>query len=261
MALENVRVVLVGPLYGGNVGSVCRVLRNMGLSRLVIAEPQGPLDEQELRMMASHAIDVYENRQEYPSLREAVADCGLVAGASARTGLYRAHADSPRAWAPLLVEAAGRTPVALVFGPEDKGLSNDHLGVCTQIIRIPSSPDYLSLNLSHAVMVCCYELFVASGRSEESVEASPEASSRSRQRMFDIWREAMLDIGFVKEDKADHMMKGLQRILSRGRLTENDVKILMGLARQSQWCGRMLTSLRGKPCSLPGKDGASTEPG
>jgi tRNA/rRNA methyltransferase len=238
--LDNVRIVLVGPLYGGNVGSVCRVIRNMGLSRLVIAEPRRDLDLAELERMASHAFSVYENRREVPTLGEAVADCGLVAATSARLGLYRAHSMTPREAAPKLLAAAAQTPVALVFGPEDSGLTNEHLGLCTQIIQIPSSPSYLSLNLSHAVMVCCYELFTASGQFEPSEEKSPEAAAEARRRMFEMWEQALLEIGFMKSDKAEHMMLGLKRILSRGTLTENDVKILMGMARQTLWCGKQL---------------------
>jgi tRNA/rRNA methyltransferase len=151
-------------------------------------------------------------------------------------GLYRDHAKTPRAWAPRLLEAARQSRVALVFGPEDKGLCNEDLALCTQIVQIPSSERYLSLNLSHAVMVCCYELFVAADRFEASVEKSPEAPSALRERMFSMWEQTLLDIGFMKEEKAEHMMLGLRRILSRGRLTDADVRILMGIARQTQWC-------------------------
>lgn len=232
------RVVLVSPIYGGNVGSVCRAMKNMGLTQLVIAEPRPEFDWAAARPMAVHANDVLENRREFPTLREAVAECGLVAGTTARPGLYRAHAKTARDWAPRLVAAAADRPVALVFGTEDNGLSNEHLALCTQIVQIPSSPDYPSLNLAQAVMVVAYELFVAAGTFEPPRERAAEATSTQRERMFELWRQALLDIGFMEERKANHMMLGLRRILSRGPLTDPDLRILMGIVRQTLWIAR-----------------------
>lgn len=238
MSLDRVRVVLVSPIYGGNVGSVCRAMKNMGLKQLVIAEPRPEFDWAAARPMAVHANDVLENRREFPTLREAVADCGLVAGTTARPGLYRAHAKTARDWAPRLVEAAADRPVALVFGTEDNGLDNDHLALCTQIIQIPSAPEYSSLNLAQAVMVVAYEMFVASGEFIPPRERAAEATSQQRERMFELWRQALLDIGFMEERKANHMMLGLRRILSRGPLTDPDLRILMGIVRQTLWIAR-----------------------
>jgi tRNA/rRNA methyltransferase len=133
------------------------------------------------------------------------------------------------------VEAAREGKVALVFGREDNGLTNEELGLCMHIIRIPSSPAYKSLNVAQAAMVCCYEIFVASGLSEPRTEGSPEASADLRERMCAMWRETILKTGFVEENKADHMMYGLRRIFGRGALTVKDVNILMGVARQALW--------------------------
>ncbi len=237
MGLERIRVVLRSPLYGGNVGAVCRAMANMGLSDLVLAAPR-PLDLDEARMMACHARGLLEARREFATLAEAVADCGLVMGTSARDGLYRQHARTPREWAPRALEAAALGPVALVFGPEDQGLSIDDLALCTQIIQIPTVPEYASLNLAQAVLICVYELFLAADRYEPPQEKSPEAPAALRERMFGLWRDTLLEIGFMKPDKADHMMLGLRRILARGPLTTDDVRILMGMARQASWAAR-----------------------
>lgn len=235
MSLDNIRVVLVRPVYGGNVGSVCRAMMNMGIRDLAIAEPRAGTDWGEARKMAYRADSVLDRRREFATLAEAVADCGLVAGTTARAGLYRQHAKTPRDWAPILLEAAARSRVALVFGPEDHGLNNEDIALCTHLIQIPSSTEYASLNLSHAVIICCYELFCASGMYTPPEEESPEAPSELRERMFELWKEALLSIGFMEEQKAEHMMLGLRRILSRGPLTEIDVRILMGIARQTLW--------------------------
>jgi len=234
MNLDNIRIVLVNPIYSGNVGSVCRAMANMGFSDLAVAVPR-PLNMDEARMMACHATDILENRSESPTLAEAVGDCGVVMGATARPGLYRRHGKTPREWAPKVLEAARTGRVALVFGREDNGLTNEELALCTHIAQIPATPRYKSLNVAQAVMICCYEIFVATGIYEPPQEKSPEAPSELRERMFGMWRETLLQIGFMREDKADHMMLGLRRILARGPLTTDDVRIMMGIAKQAVW--------------------------
>ena len=234
--LANLRVVLVEPLFGGNVGAVCRAMNNNGITDLAIVNPRPETDWAEAEKLACNAKAQLAARREYPTLAEAVADCTVVAGSSARTGFYRDVAVSPRAFAPVALESAGAGHrVALVFGREDKGLFNEEIALCTHVLQIPSSDLYRSLNLAQAVMVCCYELFVASGRFSPSEERAEEASSDLRERMFALWREMMIETGFTHRQKLDHMMMGLRRIFSRGRLTVPDVKILMGLAKQSIW--------------------------
>lgn len=233
--LDSVRVVCARPMFGGNMGSICRAMMNMGLSDLALVHPASTIDEGEVRKMSLKAYSIYENRTETESVREATADCVAVAATSARTGFYRDHAKTMRNWAPELLEATAAGPVALLFGSEDKGLTNDELKRATHIIRIPSTPEYSSINLSQAVLLCAYELYVASEQFEAPEEISPLASIEFRERMFDAWQHTMLATGFCKEDKLEHMMMGLRRILTRGDLTENDVKIMMGLARQSAW--------------------------
>ena len=237
MNLSSIRVVLVGPLYGGNVGSVCRAMTNMGLSDLALVDPR-PLDMNEARMMACHAGHILESMGEFPDLAAAVADCGTVWGTSARMGLYRQHARTPREWAPDILAAVAKGKVALVFGREDNGLSNEELALCTHIIQIPTTEAHKSINLAQAVMICCYELYAAAGLYEPPGEKAPPAPSELRERMFEMWRETLLEIGFMEEDKADHMMMGLRRIFGRGVETLDDVNIMMGVARQSQWANR-----------------------
>lgn len=249
-ALDHIRIVLVEPLYAGNVGSVCRVLMNNGLSDLAVVCPPGGIDLEEARKLACKADGMIDRITFFPTLREAVADCTLVAGTSARTGFYRDHAYVPRTLAPQVLESAAAHRVALVFGREDKGLFNDELALCTHIVNIPSSEQYRSLNLSHAVMVCCHELFLLADSPgyEPPDEISPEADSTLRERMFSAWETMMLETGFCGEEKLSHMMLGLRRIFSRGKLTRNDARILMGLARQSCWvAGELKKAQAGEP--------------
>jgi len=245
--LENIRIVLVDPKYGGNIGAVCRVMMNMGITDLALVAPHDKLDWAEARKLACHAESLLEQRKVFQTLEESVADCTVTAGTSARTGMYRDHAFLPREIAPTVLDSAAHHKAALVFGREDKGLFNEELAVCTHIINIPSSELYRSLNLSHAVMVCCYELFMlASGPSYEPPrERSSEASGALRERLFESWSQMMLETEFCEEEKLGHMMFGLRRIFSRGKLTDNDAKILLGLARQSRWVAKELKKLNG----------------
>ena len=114
----------------------------------------------------------------------------------------------------------------------------EELEQATHLLRIPSHPEYPSLNLSQAAMLCCHELYHASGEYEPPTEETDPADHRQLERMFSCWRESLTDIEFCPEEKMDHMMRGVRRILSRGTLTENDVKILMGIARQTSWAAK-----------------------
>ncbi|MGI6495246.1 MAG: RNA methyltransferase [Kiritimatiellia bacterium] len=242
-----VRIVLVETLYSGNIGSVCRSMANMGLSDLALVSPQAVDGWEEAARLACHATDILETRREFPTLADAIADCTMVAGATARLGLYRQHVRPPREIAPEVWKtAAAGGRVAMVFGREDKGLLNDEIVQCTHLVRIPASADYLSLNLSQAVMVCTYELFMARGDYEQPREKSLPATAAQRAQMMAMWRRLLLLTGFMEEDKADHMMQGFQRIFTRGAVTDDDLRILMGVARQAEWAARA------DPSMLPG---------
>jgi len=235
MNFDNVRIVLVGPLYGGNLGSVCRAMCNMGLSDLAVVTPDKDLDMNEAKKMACHSKHILNGMTIHDDLLSAIKDCTVVAGTSARRGLYRQHAITPREIVPRLTVESDKSKVAIVFGREDNGLTNDELTMCTDILNIPTATQNTSINLSQAVLICCYELFVATDTFEPQEEKSEIATMEMREFMFGLWRKALLKIGFMHEDKADHMMYGLRRILSRGQITEDDIKILMGIARQAEW--------------------------
>ncbi|MBN2684792.1 MAG: RNA methyltransferase [Pontiellaceae bacterium] len=233
--LNNIRIVLVNPLFGGNLGSICRAMNNNGLTDLAVVDPRPDMDMDEARKFSCNARAQLEARRECATLEEAIADCTVVAATSARTGFYRDTSYTPREFAPIALESAKDYKVAIVFGREDKGLFNEELALCSHIIQIPSSELYRSLNLSHAVYLCCYEIFTAAGIFQPSEETAPEAETALRERMFSMWREMMIKTQFVHDQKLDHMMMGLRRIFNRGKLTVPDCKILLGLAKQSMW--------------------------
>lgn len=236
--LDNIRIVLVGTLYSGNVGSVCRAMANMGLSRLTLVAPRILDGWEEGRRLAVHATDLLDARQETATLGEAVADCAAVVGTTARGGLYRATVQPPRVLAPEILRLAAQAPMAIVFGREDQGLHNDEIAQCTHLIRIPVDPRYQSLNLSQAVLIVAYELYSATGTYVSPVEEAVSlATQATKHALMAKWRQAMLDIGFMDEQKADHMMQGFQRIFSRGVRTDPDASIMLGAAHQMSWAG------------------------
>ena len=237
--LDNITVVLVGTLYSGNVGSVCRAMANMGLSKLTLVAPRILDGWEEGRRLAVHATDILDARREVATLDEAVADCAAVVGTTARGGLYRATVQPPRVLAPEILRLAAQAPVAVVFGREDQGLHNNEIARCTHLIRIPVDPRYQSLNLSQALLIVAYELYSATGTYVSPVEEAVSlATQATKHALMAKWRQAMLDIGFMDEQKADHMMQGFQRIFSRGVRTDPDASIMLGAAHQMSWAGR-----------------------
>lgn len=235
MPLTNIRIVLVRPRGGANVGAVARAMKNMGLEDLALVHP-AIVKQFWSKAMAVHADDVLSRARRYAGLADAVADCGLVVGTTCRGGLYRRSADPPRVAAPRILAAARSNRVALVFGPEDHGLSNEDLKLCQQLITIPTSPGYVSLNLAQAVLVCAYECLVAAG--VEATTTPALARAEKVEFMFQRLQAAFLSIGFLHRDNPDHIMFAFRRVLGRAQLEESDVKIGLGLARQIEWFGR-----------------------
>ena len=233
--LDNIRVVLVGTLYTGNVGSSCRAMANMGLHHLRLAAPnlQNSWDEGE--RLAVHATDIMHNREEFATFEEAVADCVAVVGTTAREGLYRQHVKAPRDCAADILAIAETGPVALVFGREDKGLLNEEIAQCTHLIRIPVDEGYTSINLSQAVLITAYEFFTASGRYPPPHEKAPPAPQAQKMQLMKNWAEMLREIGFMKAEQTDHFMQGFHRVFSRGVFTKDDAALMLGVARQAIW--------------------------
>lgn len=237
MPTPSIRIVLVRPQGAANTGSVARVMKNMGLAELVLVRPRFR-GQSAAKTMAVHAGDVLESARTCETLAEAVADCSLVAGTTSRDGAYCPPSLAPRAAAPELLRAAATNNVALVFGPEDHGLSNKDLQLCQMQIRIPSHHAYTSLNLAQAVAICAYEVFVAQRNGKPGREVPALATSADTELMYERLQEAFLSIGFLLRDNPDHIMYALRNMLGRARLEDRDVRILLGLARQINWYGR-----------------------
>jgi tRNA/rRNA methyltransferase len=241
MSLHNCRVVLVRPHYAGNVGAAARVMRNMGLSQLVLVDPVADLADRQAHQLSTHGEEILRRAGVVAKLGEAVADCVLVAGTSATTGgpVRRQSAGLPDEVMPRLVEAAAAAPVALVFGPEPSGLTNAEVSRCHYLVTIPADPAYPSLNLAQAVAVCLYELRRAwTRRTQPALAAEPPASFAAQERMFDHLRAALEEVHFLWGDNADTLMHALRHLIGRAGPTAMEVDVLHGLARQLQWVAR-----------------------
>lgn len=236
MDLARIRVVLVRPLHPGNVGAAARAMKNMGLGRLVVVAAE-PLDVATAAVMAVHADDVLSRHRRFATLAEAIGDCGLVVGTCGRGHAAVAGAASPRALAPSMLAATAANDVALVFGPEDSGLSNDELMRCQRVLTIPTVDAYASLNLAQAVLVCGYELRLAADAAASATAGdSPAlADAASAERMYTALEEALRAIGFLHRDNGVHMMRVLRRLLGRAALDPYEARVLLGLARQISW--------------------------
>lgn len=238
-------MVLVSPRGGANVGSVCRAMKNMGAGALYVVD--GRYDRREARRMSVHAGDVFASRQEVDTLSEALSGAGTVVGTTARGGAYRERAEDVRAVCVELAQElesddSSMLPPALVFGPEESGLANEHIAKCQRLISIPTAPEYTSLNLSQAVLVCLYELHrcrAATGDpASNSDEGHVRADAGSVEAMFEQLEAALAEIGFVSEQTAPHIMLTLRGLLGRAGLDDREVRIFRGLARQIDWYAR-----------------------
>ncbi len=237
MSLARIRVVLVRPQHPGNVGAAARAMKNMGLADLVLVAPQA-LDVAAARVMAVHADDVLARHRRVDSLAGAIGDCGLVVAVSGRAADERADPASPRDLAAAILAASAGNDVALVFGPEDHGLSNDDLMRCHRLVTIPASAEYTSLNLAQAVLICGYELRLAAHATGPAGVTRRRAPAALGEQMFAALERALRTIGFVHRDNGVHMMRAFRRIFGRAALDDYETRVVLGLARQIEWAAR-----------------------
>jgi tRNA/rRNA methyltransferase len=234
----NVRVVLVRPEIAANLGAAARVMRNFGLTDLVLVAPVASPTDHQARVLATHGEAVLDRCRVVGELGEAVADCVHVAGTSARTGgLFRRQAvGAPDEVMPHVVDALASGRAALVFGPEPSGLTNEEVARCHHLIHVPTDPAAPALNLAQAVAVCLYELRRTwLRRAAPAAPPEPAAPFADQERMFARLRAALERIEFLFGDRADALMFGLRHLLGRARPTPMEVKLLLGLARQIEW--------------------------
>jgi tRNA/rRNA methyltransferase len=231
--LENIAIILVEPQIPENIGAAARAMNNMGISRLILVKPENCDLSRILKMATGTSIDIVEEMEVYDRLLEAIGPFQFVVGTTARIGAQRPALTNPRDLAINLVPIAQNNQVAILFGPEDRGLSNEHLRYCHTIATIPTSR-FASLNLAQAVIIICYEIFWASRTSPE--EVLPRLANKFElEGMYDHLKNVLTKIGFINPQNPEHWMLNIRRFLSRFPLRAREVRIIRGVCRQIDW--------------------------
>jgi tRNA/rRNA methyltransferase/tRNA (cytidine32/uridine32-2'-O)-methyltransferase len=226
-ALDNVSIVLKDTKHAANIGAAARAMMNMGLSRLVLVDP--PEDRLgDARKLAAGAEAVLDGAEVHSTLADALRGQNLVVGTSRHPGKLRRNIRTPHAVAAGLIPLLGHNKISIVFGNEVNGLENDDLKLCSEIVAIPSSDRFPSLNLSHAVMVIAYELFIASRTPAEQTDADL-AAHEDLELFYAHLQRTLVTIGFLDAEQPDRMMFSLRQLFGRARPDSRDVKVLRGI--------------------------------
>lgn len=235
--LSHIRIILVGTSHPGNIGATARAMRTMGLHRLYLVKPKS-FPHADATARAAGADDVLANAVVTNSLLEAIADCGLVFGTSSRERYLSAAMLDAHEAAQLASKEALEHQIALVFGCEQSGLSNEELSHCHYQVYIPSEPDFHSLNLAAAVQVMSYELYRACLENETDSKSSQDelANSEDLARFYQHLEEALVDIGALDPKVPRKMMPRLKRLFQRARMEKEEVSLVRGIFTAMQWC-------------------------
>jgi TrmH family RNA methyltransferase len=232
----SIRIVLTRVSHPGNIGSAARAMKTMGLDRLCLVAPER-FPATEATVMAAGADDVLDRARVYPDVSSAVADCGLVVGTTSRSRHLPWRVLEPRDAATEIAAAAGPSEVAVLFGAERTGLTNDELELCQLLLTIPTGPSYASLNLAMAVQVVAYEVLLATRAAGEAQRAGiPLASATDMQRFYAHLEQVLDEIDFHDRTGEGHLMARLRRFFNRAVPDQNEINILRGI----------LTSVQGK---------------
>ncbi|EGQ7757992.1 tRNA (cytosine(32)/uridine(32)-2'-O)-methyltransferase TrmJ [Vibrio vulnificus] len=230
--LDKVKVVLVGTSHSGNIGSAARAMKVMGLSQLVLVQPECEVDAQAIAL-ASGAADIALNALVVNSLEEAVADCALVVGSSARSRTLEWPMLEPFECAEKFVQEGQTNHVALVFGRERTGLTNDELQRCHYHVCIPANPEYSSLNLAMAVQTLSYEIRMAYLRHQQSQFEPQDVAEYPRHNELELFYQHLEKVlqttEFVRADQPNQVMNKMRRLFSRARPEAQELNILRGI--------------------------------
>jgi tRNA/rRNA methyltransferase len=235
--LGQIRIILVEPAGELNVGSIARVMRNMGLERLVVVNPRCDIRSESARIMAVRGRDVLENAQIVPDLPTALAGCVRAIATTARDQDFSGQLEPPDRVLPYLFTPDCR-PTALIFGREDRGLENNELNYAQRHLRIPVAPEYTSLNLAQAVGICAYELHRLAHASPQPEIAPPSptiASLDTLEGYYQQLEKLLLDIGYLYPHTAPSRMQKIRQIYARAELSAAEVAMLRGIVSQVNW--------------------------
>ncbi|MCD6487133.1 MAG: RNA methyltransferase [Syntrophobacterales bacterium] len=237
--MENLTIVLNGPKHPGNIGAVARCAKNMGINSIIVVNPLDA-DRKKIEQLATHfALDIVEKIQYFDRLNLALAPFNHIVGTTGRSGDTNLKRSMiyPGKMAEEIADISQNNRVALLFGPEDRGLTNSELKYCDLLVKIPTSEELKSINLSHAVMIICYEIFTA--RAEVTSVFTPKlATLAEMEAMYEHLGEIFVRIGFIKAQNPDYWMTNVRHLFSRTKLLARDVKIIRGICHQVDLYGK-----------------------
>ncbi|MDX2229326.1 MAG: RNA methyltransferase [Leptolyngbyaceae cyanobacterium bins.349] len=244
--LDAIRIILVEPAGALNVGSVARVMKNMGLRHLVLVQPHCDYLGSEARQMAVHAPEILDTARVVGTLPQALAGCHRAIATTGRPHSPGFTLESPRSTLPWLLEPPLRVDqVALIFGPEDRGLNNEELNQAHRLVYIPASPAYPSLNLAQAVAICAYELYQYSQLQLESTKerlaalpaplVTVPAALDQLEGFYQQLEALLLEVGYLYPHTAESRMHKFRRLFNRALLTSEEVTMLRGILSQVKW--------------------------
>ncbi len=235
--LSDIKIVLVETTHPGNIGAVARAMKNMQMSNLWLVAPK-IFPSADATARASGADDVLSKAVVCQSLQEAIADCQVIIGASARCRTISWPELTPRECAEKFVARNPGQKIAILFGRENSGLKNHELDLCQYLLRIPCNSEYSSLNIAAAVQIVCYELFVAAGLQEDPAIGDkgemPLATAEQMESFYAHLLQTLYDINFMQANKSKSIMRRLRRIYNRVQLDTKELDILRGILRMSQ---------------------------
>ncbi|QNS14363.1 tRNA (cytosine(32)/uridine(32)-2'-O)-methyltransferase TrmJ [Mannheimia bovis] len=227
--LDNIHIILVETSLPANIGSAARAMKTMGLSQLRLVSPKLPIDEQ-AEALAAGAKDVLDNTQIYATFDEAIADCQLVIGTSARLRHLQNSLIEPRDCGELVINRANLGKVAIVFGRERVGLTNEELLKCHYHLNFPTNPNYGSLNLAMAVQLASYEIRMAylqkTVEKRPLTEAKEYPTAEALEHFFAHTERLYKELGFIRNDS---VMLKLRRLYQRAELETNELNLLRGM--------------------------------
>lgn len=234
MSYSNIRVVLVSTSHPGNIGAVARAMKNMCLGELVLVAPAAEYASGKAWARASGATDVLDSARVVPDLKSAIADCSLVFGASARLRSIPWPLVDARSCAEIVAENVNSEKIALVFGRENSGLTNQELELCNKLVHIPANPEYSSLNIAAAVQILAYEIHVAcralAGKGKiEGQNDYPLATAEEMEGLYQHFEQALHTLGFYNPDNPRQLMRRLRRLFNRAQVDKMEMNILRGI--------------------------------
>ena len=240
---ERISVVLVGTQSPGNIGMVCRAMKNMGLADLRLVNPC-QVDHLDAIKFAVSARNLLDSARIFGSLEEAIADCEFSVATTRRHGKYRNEIWSPGEVVERFSSCAPGSRLAMVFGREDSGLTTEEVALCRWQSTITTADEFGSLNLSQAVLIFCYEFLKGAVPAAEK-QPRELAGSASLEPLYGHMERTLLRIGYLNPQNPDHMMRTMRRIFSRAELDEREVSSLRGLLSQIDWAAAEFKGKKG----------------